>query len=258
MQSGWNALRCLRAAPAQPIPGFGSTGYGVELQVQQTAAPVELTSFTTPLTVHLAAKPGALVPLASTDGTTWLPVPEIVDGKRPVGARSAYVRNTDGSFDIQTTAAGYFALLPDRTPPPPPATLTGHFAKGALVLQWPASTDLTGPAAGYRITLTNRPVLSVDGQTTASLSAFRARAPSVYRVIATDAAGNVSKPSKPLVVLPSERPARIPKILPAWAWELFTWQQTGKVGKRPAAPKVVPDWYWRWEAWRAFPFHIRA
>ena len=66
-----------------------------------------------------------------------------------------------------------------------------------------------------------------------------------YRVIATDAAGKVSEASKPLVVLPSKRPSKLPKVIPQWAFVLFAWQQSGRSGSRPAAPKIVPSWYWR-------------
>ncbi len=244
--------------PTAPVPGFGSGGYGIQLQVQQTATSLLKATFAAPLTIHIDPQPGSLAPLTSPDGVNWKPLAELVGGVLPQGAKAGYARNQNGSFDIQTTAAGYFALLPDTTSPPAPAELTGHFSHGALVLQWPKSSDETGTAASYQVTLTNRPLLSVSGQTVAALHAFHPAAPSVYRVVATDAAGNTSAPSKPIVVLPTKRPAGLPKALPAWAWRLFAWQQGGKAGPRPAAPRIPPRWYWRWEAWRAFPFHIRT
>ena len=77
-------------------------------------------------------------------------------------------------------------------------------------------------------------------------------------MLATDAAGRTSAPSKPLVILPSKRPPKLPKALPSWAWPLFEWQQGGKVGTRQKAPKILPARYWRWYEWRAAPFHVRA
>ncbi len=252
------AVALTPATPAEPVSGFGSGGYGVRLQVQQTASGQPTTSFAAPLTIHIPAQPGNLAPMTSTNGTVWKPLPGLIGGVLPLAARAGYAHQSDGSFDIQTTAAGFFALLPDTTKPPPPALLDGHFSHGTLVLKWPESTDSSGAAASYQVTLTNQTLLSVTGQTTAALRAFHPDAPSVYRVLATDAAGNVSAPSKPLVVVPTRRPSKIPKALPAWAWQLFDWQQNGKPGPRPDAPKIVPSWYWRWAAWRAFPFHIRA
>ena len=86
--------------------------------------------------------------------------------------------------------------------------------------------------------------------------AFHASAPTVYRIRAVDAAGNASVPSRPVVVVPKKRPADAPKLLPQWAWALYTWQHHG--GTRPAAaPRKPPAWYWHWAAWRAVPFRLR-
>ena len=158
---------------------------------------------------------------------------------------------------MQTTIPGYFALLSDTTRPLAPASLEGRFSHGALLLRWPKSTDNSGVVTDYRVTLTNRPLLSVTGATAASVSSFHRAAPSVYRIVAIDSAGNESEPSKPVVVLPTKRPAKIPKAIPAWAFQLFNWQQQGKQGPRPAAPRIVAAWYWQWSTWRAGPFHIR-
>ena len=81
--------------------------------------------------------------------------------------------------------------------------------------------------------------------------------PSVFRVVATDAAGKKSPPSKPLVIVPARRPAKLPKVVPQWAYDLSDWQEGGRVGTRPRAPRIVPAWYWRWQPWHAAPFRIR-
>ena len=88
--------------------------------------------------------------------------------------------------------------------------------------------------------------------------AFHPAGQTVYRVAAVDAAGNVGKPSRPFVVVPAVRPQGLPRPLPRWAWDLFTWQHTHS-GKRPAtAPKQPPAWYWSWAAWRGTPYHLRS
>ncbi|HEV2592905.1 MAG TPA: hypothetical protein VGU02_13545, partial [Gaiellaceae bacterium] len=98
---------------------------------------------------------------------------------------------------------------------------------------------------------------AVDGETlTALVHTFHPAGKTVYRVQAVDAAGNAGKVSRPLVVAPTLKPAKLPKPLPRWAWTLYAWQH-GHKGARPArAPKRPPAWYVRWEAWRAAPFHI--
>jgi len=244
--------------PAQPVAGFGSGGYGVQLSVAQTQSNAAVASFSDPLTIHINPEQGPLAPLSSTNGTTWLPLPELVGGLLPAGIEAGYAREPDGSTVIETREGGEFALLPDTTPPPAPASLRGHFSHGTLVLAWPASSDAAGAAVSYQVSLTDMPLLTVSGQTVAALRAFHPSAPSVYRVRAIDAAGNLSAPSPPLVVLPTKRPAGVPDSVPAWAWSLFAWQQQGKVGSRPTTPRTLPEWFWRWRAWRSSPFHLKV
>ena len=126
------------------------------------------------------------------------------------------------------------------------------------MLSWGKSTGPSGAAVSYQVTLTNHPLLAIPGQTTAAVARIHHASPSVYRVVATDAAGKVSEPSKPLVLIPSKRPSKLPKALPRWSFDLFNWLQNGKAGTRPHAPRIVPDWFWRWYDWRAAPFHIRS
>jgi hypothetical protein len=86
---------------------------------------------------------------------------------------------------------------------------------------------------------------------------FHPAGQTVYRVEAVDGAGNVGKPSRPLVIVPTAKPAKLPRPIPQWAWALFTWQH-GHKGARPArAPKKPPAWYWTWSTWRATPFRIK-
>ena len=78
-------------------------------------------------------------------------------------------------------------------------------------------------------------------------------------MVATDAAGNVERAVEAARRAPvASGPPKLPKALPRWAWALFDWQQSGRVGHAAATRRGAPDWYWRWAQWRAFPFHIRA
>ena len=234
--------------PAQPVTGFGDGGYGVQLQVQQTATAILRKTFVTALTIHVGRQP---------DGVDWQPLPPLFGGALANGAKAGYTRNPDGSFDIQTTTGGFFAALPEKARPPAPDGLTARFTHGQLVLNWPQSTGAAGNAVSYRVTLGQKPLLTIPGQTTAAIPRVHHDSPSVYRVVATDAAGKSSEPSKPIVILPTKRPPKLPKVLPGWAWPMFEWMQSGKVGNRPKGPKILPSWYWRWYEWRAAPFHVR-
>jgi hypothetical protein len=77
----------------------------------------------------------------------------------------------------------------------------------------------------------------------------------VYRVRAVDRSGIFGKPSPPVAVVPSPRPAGLPRVLPRWAWGLYAAQHLG--APRPAAaPRKLPAWYWRWAAWRLAPYRV--
>jgi hypothetical protein len=81
-------------------------------------------------------------------------------------------------------------------------------------------------------------------------------AQTVYRVRATDGAGNAGKPSRPVVVLTKKRPRTLPRAVPRWAFGLFAYQR--HQGPRPkTAPKRPPAWYWDWAAWRSQPYRLR-
>ena len=244
--------------PGVTLAGYGTGGYGVQLAASDTTTLAPIRTFAAPLTLTVAPPAEALAPVYSTNGTTWKRVPALAEGVLPSGARTGYERAADGTFDVQTTVPGTFAFVPDRTRPSPPLVAGARFTGGRLRVSWTPSLDSNGPIAGYVVTLSNRPVATLlPGKHSDAEEGFHRAGPSVYRLVAVDAAGNESRPSKPIVVLPSKRPADTPKAIPAWAWRLYDWQQQGKSGPRPQAPKIVPGWYWRWSSWRALPFHLR-
>jgi hypothetical protein len=245
--------------PGATLPDYATGGYGVQLSVSDATTLAPVRTFAAPVTLRFVPQGESLAPVYSTNGTVWKRLPLLAGETLAPGARAGYTRDADGAVVVQTTVAGTFALVPDPTRPSAPPGVAAHFSDRELVLSWQASTDSNGPITGYRVTLTNAPVASVPGGAhRESVSGFHPRAPSVFRVVAVDAAGNESRPSKPVVVLPSARPQDVPKALPAWSWRLYDWLQHGKAGARPDAPRIVPAWFWRWSAWRRLPFHLRA
>jgi hypothetical protein len=241
-----------------PPAGYGS-GYAVTLAVADAASnpPVPVTTFTQPVTVHVVPQPTPGVPLFSADGgATWQPLPRLATAKLPPGVAAGYVANADGSTDVLTLHPGIVALLPDQTPPSQPSA-SGKFAKGTLRLSWTAATDNSGRVASYAVLLDGSPLETVPAsQRHAVVHAFHPAGITVYRIQATDAAGNAGKPSAPVVVVPSRKPAPLPRPIPRWAWNLFAWQHQ-HTGVRPKTPKPFPAWYWRWAAWRLQPFRLR-
>jgi hypothetical protein len=244
------------SVPGLTLPGYGAGGYGVALQASSFTTLRGVRSFAAPVTLRFAPRTGRLAPVFSTNGSLWKHVPQLAGDAIGPGARTGYARGDDGGFVIQTTVPGWFALVPDRIPPTAPADVSARFVGGEVALSWSPSTDRNGPVAGYLVTLTNATVAELPRRVHRQrVGDFHPRRPSVYRLVAVDAAGNESRPSKPIVVLPSKRPQKLPKAIPAWAWRLAKWDHRGP---RPRAPKQVPAWYWRWAGWQALPFHLRG
>jgi hypothetical protein len=50
---------------------------------------------------------------------------------------------------------------------------------------------------------------------------------------------------------PPERPAAVPKRIPAWAWATYRWHDDRSGVRPPDAPPTLPAWYWEWRAWKA-------
>ncbi len=241
--------------PSTPA-ALASAAYAVQLSVARSDS-TPLTRFALPLTVHIIPPTPGLVPAFSATGTTARAVAQLSSPVLPAGVDVGYTTETDGSIDILTLVPGWFGLGADITPPSAPGPVTARFTRGALTLAWQPATDNGGPIASYDILFDGSPVASVSGRSRrAVVRAFHPTAQTVYRVRATDAAGNAGKPSPAIVVLPTKRPADVPKQLPRWVFELFASQHGG--GTRPAAaPHKLPAWYWHWAAWRLAPFHLR-
>jgi hypothetical protein len=231
-------------------------GYGVQLSVTDPATSGPVTGFAKPVIVHLLVPAGSLTPSYSADGTTWKPLPLLKSAALPAGVQAGYTIDPDGTVEIQTLLPGFFGLLPDTVPPTQPAAFSGHFVRGALVLSWQAATDNSGVIASYQVLLDGTAVSTLAGtKRRVTVRTFHPTGQTVYRVRAIDGSGILGKPSPPVAVVPSHRPPGLPRVLPTWAWDLYTSQHSG--GPRPAAaPKKLPAWYWRWAAWRNTPFRV--
>ena len=234
-----------------PVPN----GYSVQLAVTETdnQAPVE--GFGAPVTVHILKPPAGLIPAFSSDGTTWRQLPQLTSAGLSDQVLTAYTVDPDGTYEIQTLVPGYFGLVTDTTPPTTPAVAARLLSSG-LYLTWSAATD-NGQVASYTLLRNGQPLASL----TAAARKVTVRHPggaaqTVYRVQATDTAGNVGAASRAVVILAKKRPTGLPHAIPQWAFGLFAYQR--HQGPRPTkAPHRPPAWYWRWAAWRAQPYRLR-
>jgi hypothetical protein len=246
----------LTVIAAQSSPGFGAPVDAVQLSALQVDTHQPLTSFAAPVTVHFVPLASGAVPAFSPEGVTWTAIARLTAAGLPAGAASGYTRQGDGSVDIQTRTPGFFALFADTIAPAAPTGLAGRFSSGALRLAWRVATDNSGSVASYQVNLGGKPLLTTP-TTSVTVRAINAKTASVYRVIALDPAGNASRPSQPLVVVPTPQPRSLPRPLPAWAWQLLAWQRHRRATRPASAPRAVPGWYRRWSAWRAHPFRIK-
>ena len=228
-------------------------GYAVQLTVTDSTTSTPIPRFGAPVSLHLAVPANGLAPSFSTDGTTWKPLPKLT-----TGVDAGYTLLGDGTVEIDTLVPGYFGLLADTVAPSRPDGVSGRFVKGALRLSWNSSTDNAGPIAGYDVLLDGVPSAHVDGgKRLVIVRAFHPGEQTVYRIRALDLAGNASLPSRAIVVVPTKRPADVPRVLPRWAWGLYDFQH--HKGARPAtAPRKPPAWYWHWAAWRSAPYRLKA
>lgn len=226
-------------------------GYAVQLAVTDSQTSTPVTRFGAPVSLHIAVPANGLAPSFSTDGTNWKPLP-----KQAPGVTAGYTLLGDGTVEIETLVPGYFGLLSDTVPPTRP-DLAGRFVKGALRLSWLPATDNAGPVVRYDVLLDGTPSAHTDGgKRHVIVRAFHPGTQTVYRVRAIDIAGNAGVASKPVVVVPSRRPADVPRAVPRWAFGLYAFQH--HQGPRPAgAPGKPPAWYWHWAAWRSAPFRVR-
>lgn len=231
-------------------------GYAVQLRVTDSITGADVSGFEAPVDIHLLVPPNGLTPEYSQDGTTWKPLTELASSTVPPDLDAGYTLDADGTVEIHTLVAGYFGLLPDTTPPSQPPAFSGRFVHGALRLSWGASTDNSGRIATYQVLFDGTAVASVPGTTRhATVRNFHPAAKTVYRIRAVDPSGILGKPTPPLVVAPSLKPAQLPKPVPHWAWTLFA-HQHGHGARPKTAPKRPPAWYWRWAAWRLAPFRV--
>ncbi|HET7127489.1 MAG TPA: DUF1906 domain-containing protein [Gaiellaceae bacterium] len=241
----------LSAAPQPPDPN----GYAVQLTVTETDNQAPIDGFGAPVTVHIAKPSTGLIPAFSSDGMAWTPIAPLPSTGLSESQLTGYTRDPDGTYEIQTLVPGWFGLIGDVSPPTAP-TVAARLTSSGLYLSWQPSTD-DGTIASYAVLRNGAPVRTL----TAAARRIAVRRPAtgaqtVYRVEATDGAGNAGKTSRPVVVLTKKRPSSLPHAVPRWAFGLFDFQRH-RATRPKTAPKRPPAWYWRWAAWRAQPIRLR-
>jgi hypothetical protein len=232
-----------------------ANGYAVQLTATESDNQAPIDGFGAPVTLHLLKPATGLTPAFSADGQTWTPLQKLPPAGLGQSQLYGYTLDPDGTAEIQTLVPGWFGLIADTTPPTAPVVNARLTQKG-LYLAWGAAQD-DGGVASYQVLRNGAPILSLTAAgRRAAVRRPGTGAQTVYRVRATDGAGNAGKPSRPVVVLTKKRPRTLPRAVPRWAFGLFAYQR--HQGPRPkTAPKRPPAWYWEWAAWRSQPYRLR-
>ena len=227
------------------VAGFAAPGAELSLTVTAVGG-AAITSFPVPLVLHLVpSAPPPFVPSYSSDGLSWVPIPQLALPQLPPGQPDGYFLNVNGSIDIYTRHATLFSVLEDVQAPSAPVSLQARYTAGKLTFTWGASTDNVG-VTGYTL-LANATPESIPGDTTTF--ALRA-APGTYSLHAADGAGNQGTAAT-LRVVARPRPKAIPRTIPRWAFQLLA-------GNHAKAPKSLPRWYAAWKNWRLNPYTFTA
>jgi len=227
------------------VAGFAAGGEVLSLSVTGTGGNA-ITSFPVPLVLHITPSgPPPFIPSYSSDGLSWVPIPQLALPSLPPGQPDGYFLNPGGSIDVYTRHATYFSVLKDVQAPSAPASLRVRYAAGTLTFTWAAATDNVG-VAGYTLVagITQQSVSTV-----ATAVMFRA-ASGTYSLHAVDAAGNAGA-DVTLKVVARARPQTIPRAIPRWAFELLA-------GAHPNVPRPLPSWYAAWKNWRLNPYTFTA
>ena len=211
---------------------------------QETATSVATTSFAEPAhDPYRRRSRASLAPVTSTNGTSWQALPELVGDLLPLGVDAGYAREPgrlDRDRDPERRALRAPARHDAAAGPgtrSPATSRTARSSSAGRAVHRPGRVCRRLPGHAHQRSRCSRS----PGETVVALRAFHPDAPSVYRVRAIDAAGNVER-----ALAAAGRPAletarlAVPDALPAWAWQLFTWQQQGQIGAAPAGARAAP------------------
>lgn len=192
------------AAPAKgstvppPVAGGFSVGSTVvQVNVTSEAGTSKgqaVTQFQQPLKIHLSSFSAGDVPAYSEDGKSWTTIPRIYSLPLPAGQADGYFVNPDGSVDIYTRHATLYGYLLD-TQAPSKVTLHARITSKHLRLALLGARDNVR-VVGYVVWRNGHGWRAVNHNYLAlPLRVGR------YRVVALDAAHNISRPSNTIRVV---------------------------------------------------------
>jgi hypothetical protein len=195
-------------------------------------------------------------PATSDDGRHWTAIPRLATASLPAGQPDGYVEQADGSIDVYTSRADYFALLG----PAAPIQLTATLRDGTLTLRWRPGPN--GSSGRYLVVL-NGGEATETTQTEVDLNtrrpSFTAHHPDRIQVAALGA-GREAVGAQTITLIPTVRPESAPHDPPAWVWPLLARQlhhSTSGAAELPL-PVQLPSWWTAWLNWQRHRFTVQT
>ena len=189
----WLILRITpTAAPSGLTNGFGAGPITVDVTARWALAGTEVHEFNRAIGILMRSTEKSLVPATFENGH-WRVISRVPSaGTLPTGWEDGFY--TDGAgFHVLTKHLSLFALLRDLEAPNPPQNVRGYLGPTGLTLRWTPGTDNSGTYDFVTVfsDSTDAGHFGVD-YTTASVGAWSAGDPRIFRLKETDLAGNES------------------------------------------------------------------
>jgi hypothetical protein len=182
--------------------GFEAGSDILDVTAYWALAGTEVHDFTKPLDIRVGSAASNALP-AVLEGSAWRILVQVTGTTLPSAQQDGFYR--DGTdVHILTRHLSSFALLRDVQNPSKPRNFRGSNSNGRLVLRWDAATDNSGLIGSYAV-YANGVKIKTRAATARSvdLGRFKTTDARKFRMRAYDAAGNASKLTYKLAIVPA-------------------------------------------------------
>jgi hypothetical protein len=182
--------------------GFQAGGDILDVTAYWAFAGAEVHDFTKPLDVRAPSAAANALP-AVLEGSSWRVLVQVTGTQLPSGQQDGFYR--DGTdVHILTRHLSSFALLQDVKNPSKPKNFRGANSSGRLVLRWDAATDNSGLIGSYAVYANGAKIKTLAATArSVGLGRFKTTDARRFQLRAYDAAGNASKLTYKLAIVPA-------------------------------------------------------
>ena len=238
-QSAWptpptpqDYILVLRVDARAPSADFAPGTQIVDVTARWAIAGTYVTEFREPLEI-IFANPSRVpvIPASSANGTSsWETIATLDGPTLPAARRDGFYRDSAG-VHVLTRHLTFFGLMLDREAPSEPRDLAGVVDADGLTLRWVPGTDASGQLGQIVLFVNGEPYRNFDStQLEAKLGAFAAGDTRTFTLVQLDAAGNVSRQTLALRMVPQLTGKSLEEATAALAAAGFT---LGRVVEEP-------------------------